>query len=287
MKIKLLGTGALEGIPAFRCKCKTCSEARQKGGKFVRQNASAYIEGRDGERVLIDVPPSILLLANRAGISDEELDAIFITHADLDHIGGIFNLLCNHNQQGFESDKIIDIYMPEDVINKFEKRMDLNHFYRDSVRIEKHYSFSLKKIAAYTSVQVGHLTFQALETNHYLDRPNERRECFGYLIAEKSKSRIAYLSDVPIDMPGRTYEILESKDIDCLVMDCTFSSSTDFPVCSHLDIQQLAEVHRRLQPKKTFATHISHRNKGHNDLKNELSSYGIDVAYDGLEIDLT
>ena len=71
MKIKLLGTGALEGIPAFRCKCKTCSEARQKGGKFVRQNASAYIEGRDGERVLIDVPPSILLLANRAGISDE------------------------------------------------------------------------------------------------------------------------------------------------------------------------------------------------------------------------
>ncbi len=68
MKIKLLGTGAFEGIPAFSCKCKTCSEARQEGGKSVRQNASAYIEGRDGERVLIDVPPSILLLANRAGI---------------------------------------------------------------------------------------------------------------------------------------------------------------------------------------------------------------------------
>ena len=118
--------------------------------------------------------------------------------------------------------------MPEDVIDKYEKRMDLNHFYRDGVRIEKHYSFSLKKIEAYTSVRIGNLTFQALETNHYLDRPNERRACFGYLIVEKSKNRIAYLSDTPIDMPSRTYEILKSKDIDCLVMDCTFSSSATF-----------------------------------------------------------
>jgi hypothetical protein len=37
MKIKLLGTGAAEGIPAFCCKCPVCLEAEEIGGKEIRR----------------------------------------------------------------------------------------------------------------------------------------------------------------------------------------------------------------------------------------------------------
>ncbi|MFA5205011.1 MAG: hypothetical protein WC708_11475 [Lentisphaeria bacterium] len=44
MQIKILGSAAAEGIPALWCECETCGQAREKGGKDIRQRASYLID---------------------------------------------------------------------------------------------------------------------------------------------------------------------------------------------------------------------------------------------------
>jgi phosphoribosyl 1,2-cyclic phosphodiesterase len=56
MKLTLLGTGAAEGIPGFRCQCEMCSEARIKRREYIRQNSAAYLEGSGGVNILFYLP---------------------------------------------------------------------------------------------------------------------------------------------------------------------------------------------------------------------------------------
>lgn len=43
MKIKFLGTGAAEGIPAIFCNCSVCKYARKIKGRNVRTRSQALI----------------------------------------------------------------------------------------------------------------------------------------------------------------------------------------------------------------------------------------------------
>ena len=44
MKIKYLGTGAAEGIPALFWRCAICNEARKRGGRELRTRSQAIID---------------------------------------------------------------------------------------------------------------------------------------------------------------------------------------------------------------------------------------------------
>lgn len=46
MKIKYLGTGAAEGIPALFCRCAICNEARKRGGRELRTRSQAIIDDK-------------------------------------------------------------------------------------------------------------------------------------------------------------------------------------------------------------------------------------------------
>ncbi|MDQ7051744.1 MAG: MBL fold metallo-hydrolase [candidate division KSB1 bacterium] len=261
MKITLLGTGASEGVPAFRCQCKTCKEAREKGGRHVRQNAAALVEGRRGEKLLLDLPLSIKMMLNHQGISDDHLDAIFITHSDFDHIGGLFHLQQNTNQNGFQGKEEIPVYMPADVVELFEKSLDLTEFEYAGQVLKKQYMFRIRTMRPYETIRVGGLAIQSLESNHLRVDSREPRDCFGYLVTEGDR-RLAYFPDAFVDMPQRTFDILAESRLDFLFIDCTFETSERFATCNHLDISQLIDISKRIRPDRIFATHISHRNFG-------------------------
>ena len=50
MKIKYLGTGAAEGIPAIFCNCSICKNAKNMKGKEIRTRCQAIID----EEIIID-----------------------------------------------------------------------------------------------------------------------------------------------------------------------------------------------------------------------------------------
>ena len=67
MKIKYLGTGAAEGIPAIFCNCSICKNAKIIKGKEIRTRCQAIID----EEIIIDfgtfVKKNSIIPGNRSG----------------------------------------------------------------------------------------------------------------------------------------------------------------------------------------------------------------------------
>jgi phosphoribosyl 1,2-cyclic phosphate phosphodiesterase len=220
---------------------------------------------------------------DRNEIDSGGLHAIFVTHGHSDHTLGLMYLLDNKPGNGFQMDKSINLYMPDDVLQDVARELSSEQaISHDNIQQQ---FYSLQAIQAYQQINVGDLVVQPLETNHLNIhwKPGERkRGCFGYLVKERNGKKLAYMLDAPSEMPERTYQILIEEKIDCLFFDCTFDT---IPRPSgHADIQGIVEVHQRVNPKVMIATHISHRNLGHEHLKKVLGEFGIEVAYDGMAI---
>ncbi len=283
MKITLLGTGAGEGIPAFLCNCGICSLAREKKGKYVRQNSAAYIESISGESILLDIPPQIMMAFDRFHLEYNNLLSVFITHFHSDHTYGLKYLLEANSDNGYQNPTFVDLFLPADVY-----QMLLEMKYPDQpVVYERNTNqfYSMKKVKVNEAISVGPFKVLSLETNHINIhwKPGKAMvESFGYLITDADRKKIAYLIDSPVQLPEQTYEILAQQELDCLVFDCTFEK-TCFP-SGHSDIQGIIDMHQKLRPRRTIASHISHRNLGFESLKKVLGEYGIEVAYDGMVI---
>ena len=84
MKLTILGSGTSHGVPVLGCACAVC---RSEDPKDQRMRTSLYVEGAEGEAVVIDTGPEFRLQALRAGIT--RLDAVLLTHAHADHIHGM------------------------------------------------------------------------------------------------------------------------------------------------------------------------------------------------------
>jgi ribonuclease BN (tRNA processing enzyme) len=70
--------------------------------------------------------------------------------------------------------------------------------------------------------------------------------------------------------------------LDCLVFECTFARGQSAD--QHTDLEGLREVHQSLRPRLMIATHFSHRNEGHRELRRLLSSQGIRAGFDGMRV---
>src|SRR5947209_6571308 len=82
MKIRLLGTGGADGIPAYCSKSPVSIYAREHGGKDVRTRAAALVD----EGLKIDFGPDTLAQIQRDGLDPTDWTAVLFTHSDEDHL---------------------------------------------------------------------------------------------------------------------------------------------------------------------------------------------------------
>jgi phosphoribosyl 1,2-cyclic phosphate phosphodiesterase len=270
MRLKLLGTGAAEGIPALFCNCPICTNARRRRGREVRQNSCAVVESAGGASLLIDAPPHIKMTIDSRAVDQERLEAILITHAHQDHSLGL-DTLSDHavSGGGFQDPHVVDLWAPPSVFAFMERVRGarIEAVEGDSV-------FRPRTARALEPFAAASFTITPLETGH-----RAGGECLGYVIQEPSCT-LAYMLDSPAQPPDRTLEHLLACRIDCLVFDCTYASSHD--PGGHSDIEGLVAMHQRLQPGLTVASHISHRCLDHHALAQRLRPYGILPGFDGM-----
>ena len=81
MKLRYLGTGAAEGIPAVFCNCALCREAQRLGGKNIRTRSQAVIN----DDLLIDFPPDSYLHKLSYGLDLTAFRYLLVTHKHMDH----------------------------------------------------------------------------------------------------------------------------------------------------------------------------------------------------------
>jgi len=100
LKIRVLGSAAGGGFPQWNCNCPNCSAVRHGSPQFTARTQSSITVSGDGEHwVLFNASPDILqqirsfpTLQPARSLRDTAIAAIFLMDAQIDHTTGLYML---------------------------------------------------------------------------------------------------------------------------------------------------------------------------------------------------
>lgn len=246
MEIELLGTGTSTGVPQIGCDCEVCCS---KDIRDKRLRCSAIVRTR-GVNLLIDCGPDFRQQMLRA--RDLSLDALLLTHGHYDHVGGIDDL------RPYCMDRHFDVYGQARVLEDLKKRMPYcfsEHPY-PGVPL-----FNLHPLSDDSPFEVKGVRVIPLMLMHY------KLPVFGYRIGN-----MAYLTDVN-HIAEQTFKLLSGIDvvfIDALRFDSHLS---------HFSLSEALEAIAKIQPKRAYLIHMSHRIGLHSETSRMLPA-NVRMAYD-------
>lgn len=274
MKIKYLGTGAAEGIPAIFCECDICKYARIKKGKEIRSRSQAIID----DKILIDFGSDAFMHSIKYNLDYSKFDTCLITHAHDDHLYR-HDLICRKKNRAllspsapplavFGGQNVKDVLKPDD--NGFVTK-DGNVIY--------------KAIHPYQQFKIHNYLITALPAVH------KTKEPLVYIF-EKNNSSILYCHDSDI-LDESSIEFIKKNNIkfDLVSLDCTEGKKI-INYQGHMNFQRNVYM-RDLLLKKGLASsntlfianHFSHNGKVTYDEAVKIGKeIGFIIAYDGMEV---
>ncbi len=254
LMLTFLGTGTSQGVPMIGCDCEVCHSPDPKD---ERLRSSVYIQTPECSFV-VDTGTDFRTQALRQNVRN--VDAVIFTHSHTDHIMGFDDLRRFAYQRGY-----MPVYASADTMRDLERVFEfafkaLNPF-PGYLKPEPHVvdgPFSL-----------GSTTITPLPVPHGNTTVN------GYLFARDGTKLIAYLSDcsgVPDDIAKKI------GGVEVLIIDALRHK----PHPTHLSVDQAIEVANRVQPGRTYFTHICHELPQSSE--SELPRHTF-LAYDGLRLE--
>lgn len=255
MKLTFLGTGTSQGVPVIACQCPVCT-SHDKHDRHLR--TSALIETDSGENILIDIGPDFREQMLREHVS--HLDAILVTHAHRDHVGGIDDI----RSFNYVQNKKMDIYC--------------NHEARVTIERDYHYIFdyhefpglpeaTLHELTGNEQLRLGSVPVVPIKAMH------KTLPILGYRVG-----RLGYITDANHIDPDQLNKL---KGVDILVVNA-LRKAKHF---SHFCLSEALEVVEDVSPREAYLTHVSHEMGLYADVNAELPPH-VQVAYDGLTVEI-
>ena len=267
MNIRLLGTGAADGIPGFFADDMVSRYARDHGGKDVRTRSAALVDGV----LKIDLPPDTLTQLHRDRLDARDWTALIFTHSDDDHIA------VDELQYAMVPFTELD-YLPFTIFANKHVSGEIQCRYPDwPMEMVETHSFEAFEHSGYkvTPVKATHI---------------EHEDCQNLIIQSEGKS-LLYATDTGV-WPEVTFEFLKAYRFDVLVIECTdgFNDST---YKGHLNVEGVLSVVSRLRKdgvvysaSRVVTTHHGHfGNARHCDLEEALRPHQIEPGFDGMLIE--
>ena len=258
MKLTLLGTGTSQGVPVIGCRCEVC---RSTDSRDKRLRTSAMVEVEDC-RIVIDAGPDFRQQMLR--IEVRTIDAILLTHEHKDHTGGLDDVRA-FNFVDYPTIRPVDIYATRRTAACIRKDYD--------------YAFVTNKYRGVPEIRLheidGHepFTVKGVEIIPIAGKHSDRFEVTGYRIGP-----LAYMTDFKKLCDG---EIEKLRGVEVLVINALRFKAHD----SHFNVEEAMEIIREVKPRKAYLTHLSHEIGLHATSSEQLSE-GVELAYDGLEIEI-
>lgn len=269
MLIKILGTAAAEGIPAIYCGCDTCNRARALGGRDLRSRSSALFGGKH----LIDLSPDIWHHATALGLDTVGLESLFITHPHFDHFSSreLHWLLPGFTRH---HPSPLNIYGNKTVAERSSEQLG------DHVDKVAH----VHELKPFEPVIARDYTFTPVIALHM-----QEDLCFNYIVQSQGWTAL-YACDVG-EYPEETWDFFKTTAFDIVISECTSGPGSGGK--GHMSYEKVFEMKKRLEEMGSFSdgmyvlTHFSH-NAGvtHDEIVECVAPEGIQVAYDGMEINI-
>jgi len=254
VRLTFLGTGTSQGVPVIACHCNVC---RSSDERDTRLRTSALLTTDNNSNILFDIGPDFRQQMLHHSV--EHLDAILITHAHRDHVGGLDDI------RSFN-------YVQHSKMNVYLNNEAKTALLRDYRYIFENHQFpglpeaDLHEVGAEPFLAAGE-TVMPIRAMHK-DLP-----ILGYRIRN-----FAYITDANYIAPS---EMEKLKGVEILVINA-LRKAKHF---SHYSLPEALEVIGQIQPKQSYITHISHEMGLHSEVEKELPD-GVHQAYDNLQIDI-
>lgn len=254
MKIYFLGTGTSQGIPVIGSQHAVC---KSKDLKDKRLRVSVWIEWEDAS-IVIDCGPDFRQQMLTSGC--QRIDAIFFTHEHADHTAGLDDIRPFFFKQGD-----IPIYAHPRVIENLKQRFgyifETENKYPGAPSVQTHFIDNNK------TIDFKNKTIVPIDILH------GNWQVFGFRI-----DNFAYLTDVKT----MTQEEMDKlAGLDVLVV----NALREEPHPTHLSLQEALDFIEKIQPKKTYLTHISHLLGFHEEVSKKLPE-NVFLAYDNLIVEI-
>lgn len=272
MKIRFMGTAGSEGIPNPFCNCKVCENARKNKGKDERTRASVMVD----DCMQIDMSPEWSYQLKREGLTARNVHATLFTHTHPDHfnVGEFVSRTLNFAQN-------VDFPM---------------HIFGNDCAIKGTFNaldglggdrFIFHLVAPFLTYEYEGYKITPILANHA-----KMELCYNYIIEKDNKVFFygldsGYLCD-------ESFNFLKKFKIDVAVLECTYSLREGERTDNHLNFKSLINEVNRLKEQGTLsdksrviASHVSHSSGlTHAQTEEILSKEGIEVAYDGLIVNI-
>lgn len=250
-----LGTGTSVGVPMVGCDCEVCTSQDPRNHRY---RCSVLIRLPAGN-LLIDTTPELRLQLLRAKVGI--VHAVLFTHYHADHLYGLDDL----RPIPFRLGSPVPLYCAPDVERK--------------IRTAFAYAFS-SDTETLPAGYLPKLTFRTIDDRPFTVLGQEvmpiplihaHFSVFGFRIGD-----VAYCTDVN-KIPKESWPLLEGLRV--LVLDALRHR----PHAGHFCVEEALEVVSRVQPKKTYFTHMSHELD--HEATNRMLPPNVELAYDGLSFE--
>lgn len=253
----LLGTGTSVGVPAIGCDCDVC-----QGGypRNQRTRASAILGLPEGN-LLIDTSPDLRfqLLREKIGI----VHSVIYTHEHTDHMMGFDDLRLFQFYLGHP----VPVYCNRQVEARLRKAFD--YVFNGGPQTHQ---------GAVPAIEIISIDTQPIEILGATVIPIPMKHGPLFDVLGFRVGNVAYCTDVS-EIPDTSWPLLQG--LDTLVLDALRPERH----ITHLSVGQAIDVAQRLAAKQTYFTHCAC--KLDYEKVNPTLPAGIEVGYDGLQIDLT
>ncbi len=278
MRVKFLGTIAAEGGPALFCNCSYCQEAQRRGGKDIRTRSQILIN----EDMLVDFPPDTYLHKLQYNLDLSKIKYLLVTHSHMDHFYPE-DLLMRGAQSAYDmQEPILQIYCNQATKELFDMR--------SQGRIQKVVADGMEwnVVSEFEYIPTHDYEVWSLKAQHM-----KTENALFYLIKQGDKAFLQ-CNDTGV-LFEENYQFLQALGvkIDTVALDCT-KGAQQTSYFGHMNLKECLETVERMRqsnfvkPNTRFIlTHLCHNGiLLHNEYEKVCKPYGVEVAYDGMEIEL-
>lgn len=260
MKITFLGTGTSQGVPVIGCTCEVCQSLDYRD-KRLRTAILIEISDENSspgltQNFVIDTGPDFRQQMLREQV--KRIDAIIFTHAHRDHTAGLDDVRAYNFMQKMD----MPVYGTQPVL--------------DQLRVEYAYAFAQQYYPGIPRLTLNEIDEHEFSINGIKITPLPVQHLNLPVLGFRFNN-FSYITDAN-HIPESTLQKLKGTEI--LVLNALQRE----PHVSHFNLADALKMVEKINPRKTYFTHISHKLGTHADVSGELPE-NVSLAYDGLQID--
>lgn len=207
----------------------------------TRTSAGFWLETTRGT-LLLDCSASVASRMAANGLDWPNLDAIWISHFHLDHVGGLAPLLAGtkHAHQMKHRTKPLKIFGPEGIKKLIDGFSNVNNYRL----LEQPFPVEVIEIEALEKFEIfPGVTAVALKTPH-------TDESHAIHICDTDEKTLVYSADTGFGEAVAAF----ANGVDLFILECTFVR--DKPIKKHLELAEAMFLIRKARPKRAMLTHF-------------------------------